>query len=382
VSLRIEMGRWAVRGTGFAVGVIIIAALAWALMRASNVVVLVVISVLLASGLEPAIGWLRARTGLPRGPTILVVFASFFLLVVVMILLVVPSAFDQLAELGDRLPPLLDKVSDWAKTQQPPINQIVERGVTTIRGAITSTPKAPPADQLISAGAAAADAIISAISVLTLIFFWLTGHQRIQRFALALLPATTRHGVRDAWNEVETRMGLWVRGQLTLMATVFAMTTVAYFVIGLPGALFLGVFAGVAEAIPIVGPAIGAVPALIVAAASGRVELIFIVAFVYVVIQVIEGNVLVPIVMRNAIGVPPFIVVTSLLIGTALAGIIGALLSVPFSAALVVILERAQARDAPVPLESPSSTGGQSEDEAREASEKSLPDDHASVSAE
>ena len=102
-------------------------------------------------------------------------------------------------------------------------------------------------------------------------------------------------------------MGLWVRGQLTLMAAVFAMTSVAYFVIGLEACAVLGVFAGIAEAIPIVGPAIGAVPALIVAAASGRVELVFIVALVYVVIQIFEGNVLVPMVMRSAIGVPPFV---------------------------------------------------------------------------
>ena len=142
------MGRWAVRGTGFTVGVIVIVTLAWALMRASNVIVLVVISVLLASGLEPAIGWLRSRTGLPRAPTILVVYVAFFVLVAALILLVVPSAVDQFGALGDRLPALLDKVDSWAKTQQPPLSDIVERGVTTIRGAVTSTPKVPPSDQL------------------------------------------------------------------------------------------------------------------------------------------------------------------------------------------------------------------------------------------
>src|SRR3954451_16432742 len=119
------MGRWAVRGTGFSVGVIAVVTIAYALMRASNVVVLVVISVLLASGLEPAIGWLRARTGLPRAPTILVVYAAFFVLVAVLILLVVPSAVDQLGKLGTRLPPLLDKVDAWAKTQNQPIAGIV-----------------------------------------------------------------------------------------------------------------------------------------------------------------------------------------------------------------------------------------------------------------
>lgn len=375
------MGRWAIRGSGFAVGVVIIAAIAWMLLRASSVLVLVVISILLASGLEPAISWLRSKTGLPRAPTILVVYVAFFVLVITMILLIVPSAFDQLGELSARLPAMLDQADAWAKTQSPPVSDAVQRTIVTIRGAIGSAPKVPQNEQLIQVGAAAADAIISAISVLTLIFFWLTGHQRIQRFALALLPSNTRRAVRDTWNEVETRMGLWVRGQLTLMAAVFAMTSVAYFVIGLDAALFLGVFAGVAEAIPIVGPAIGAVPALIVAAASGSPQLVFIVAGVYVVIQIIEGNVLVPMVMRNAIGVPPFVVVTSLLIGTVLAGIVGALLAIPFSAALVVILERAQAREAPVPLESPASSTS-SEAETRKETQQSLPDDRASPSAD
>jgi predicted PurR-regulated permease PerM len=372
--VRVEMGRWTVRGTGFAVGVVIVAMLAWALMRATNVIVLIAISVLLASGLEPAIGWFRTRTGLPRAPTILVVYAAFFALVAVLILLVVPSALDQLRALSDRLPALLDSADGWAKTQQPPISDVLERLISTLRTAVSSGPKVPQGDQLIAAGAAAADVIISVISVLALTFFWLTGHQRLQRFALAMLPATTRHGVRDAWNEVETRMGLWVRGQLTLMAAVFAMTTVAYFVIGLEAALFLGVFAGVAEAIPIVGPAIGAVPALIVAAASGQVQQVVLVALVYVAIQVFEGNVLVPMVMRSAIGVPPFIVMVSLLVGTAIAGIVGALLAVPFSAALVVILERAQARDAPVPLESAVPGSAPEEPSEQDPGTPTLPD--------
>ena len=191
-----------------------------------------------------------------------------------------------------------------------------------------------------------ADAIVSVITVLTLVFFWLTGHQRLQRFVLAQLPAARRAGVRDGWNEVEARMGLWVRGQLILMTSIFAMTTVAYFVLGLPNALLLGLIAGIAELIPIVGPALGAIPALFVALLSGQPEKALLVAGVYLVIQVLEGNVLVPFVMRSTIGVPPFLVVLSLLIGAAVAGLAGALLAVPFAAALVVILERVQERAA------------------------------------
>lgn len=114
----------------------------------------------------------------------------------------------------------------------------------------------------------------------------------------------------------------------------------------------LGLIAGLAAAIPIVGPALGAIPALVVAALSGQIELVALVAIVYVVIQIVEGNVLVPMVMRNTVGVPPFLVVASLVAGAAVGGIVGALLAVPLMAAAVVLLERLQARDSPVLLES------------------------------
>ncbi len=134
------------------------------------------------------------------------------------------------------------------------------------------------------------------------------------------------------------------------MGSVGVATTVAYFLIGLEGALLLGLIAAVAEAIPLIGPALGAVPALVVAALTGKIEVVILVAVVYFVIQVIEGNVLIPVVMRNTIGVPPFLVIASILAGAAIAGIPGALLSVPLVAALLVVVERLQARDAPVSL--------------------------------
>jgi predicted PurR-regulated permease PerM len=149
---------------------------------------------------------------------------------------------------------------------------------------------------------------------------------------------------------MELRLGGWVRGQLILMGSVGLATTVAYFLIGLEGALLLGLIAALAEAIPLVGPALGAVPALVVAAMTGRIEIVLVVAVVYVVIQVIESNVLLPMVMHNTIGIPPFLVVVSILCGAAIAGIAGALLSVPLVAALLVVVERLQARTEPVPI--------------------------------
>jgi predicted PurR-regulated permease PerM len=138
------------------------------------------------------------------------------------------------------------------------------------------------------------------------------------------------------------------------------MTGVACWVLGLPSPLLLGLLAGLAELIPMVGPAIGAVPAIVVAAAL-RPEVLPLVIIAYVVIHVIEGNVLVPLVMRNVVGISPFVVIASLLVGGALDGFRGALIAVPVAAAIEVILERLQDRDLPVSPTSESSTAAEPE---------------------
>jgi predicted PurR-regulated permease PerM len=380
--MRAEGLLWFVRGIGLALGAVIVLALATGAMQATRVLVLILLSILLAAGLEPVIGWIRGRTHLSRSAAVLVVYVCFFVLVSGVLFLVVPAAIGQLNELGVRLPPLMDEVRTWARDLRPPavgesvigIANLIERTLVPGRGT------SPEPEAIIEAGVAIADILIQVITALTLIFFWLTGHQRMQRFVLALIPATRRANAREGWNEVESRLGLWVRGQIVLMGTMFAMTSVAYVVLGLEGALLLGVIAGVAEAIPLVGPAIGAVPALVVAALTGRIELVLAVAIVFVIIQVIEGNILVPLVMRNTVGVPPFLVLASIVIGAAIAGLVGALLAVPLTAALVVVLERLQARGSRVQLESAGAAETPAQSQAEEIG-RTLPDARGSSAA-
>ncbi|MGZ9276067.1 MAG: AI-2E family transporter, partial [Candidatus Limnocylindrales bacterium] len=209
-------------------------------------------------------------------------------------------------------------------------------------------PAAPPdPDEVVEVGAAVAEAVVALFTMLAIVFFWLVEHARLQRYGLAFLPADRRGGARDAWNEIETRLGLWVRGQLILMAAMGVATGVAYALLGLPGAVLLGLIAALTEAIPIVGPLLGAIPAILVAATVSP-ELALIVAAIYVVLQFVEGTVLVPMVMRNTIGISPLLVLVSLLIGSSAGGIVGALLAVPIAAAFEIVGQRLQARDTPV----------------------------------
>jgi len=145
-----------------------------------------------------------------------------------------------------------------------------------------------------------------------------------------------------------------VRGQLILMSAIGVATGVTYSLLGLPSALLLGLIAALAEAVPIVGPLLGAIPAVLVAATISP-ELALAVAGIYLVLQLIEGNVLVPLVMRNTAGISPFLVILSVLIGGAVGGFVGALLAVPIAAAGEVLIEGLQAREVPI-AQDPSST--------------------------
>jgi predicted PurR-regulated permease PerM len=379
--MRGEAFRWFVRGTGFAFGVAVAVAFLGGAVLAAKVLVLVFIALLLASALEPFVGYIRGHVNLGRGATILIVYAGFFAAVVVLLLLVVPGAINQFNDIGVRLTPLLDNARAWAATIEPralsaSLGELIDALQEAIRP--RGGGEAPDASEVLEVGVTVADLVISVVSMLALVFFWLTEHARLQRWTLAFVPADRRAGAREAWNEIESRLGSWVRGQLILMGTMGVMATAAYLVLGLEGALFLGLIAAVAEAIPLVGPLLGAVPALLVAAMTGRVELVVAVAVVYVFIQIVEGNVLVPVVMRNTIGTPPFVVLASILGGAAIGGILGALLAVPVVAALTVILERLQARESPIPLDPGGSTAPPDE-ETRTAARATLPDARGSA---
>ncbi len=350
--MRADSFRWFARGAALALGAALTFAVLYVFVMGATVVLLVFVSLLLASALEPLVDRIRARTPLARGATLLLVYVAFFAVLVALVLLVVPSAINQFSDAGSRAQPLLESARTWAATIEPkPVSVALTGLIDSIQHVIQpSSTEAPSPDLLIQLGFTAAEAVISIVAVLTLVYFWLTERARMQRFVLALVPADRRQGTREAWNQIELRLGGWVRGQLILMGFVGVTTTIAYFIIGLQGALLLGVIAALFEAIPLVGPALGAIPALAVAALTGQIEVVILVAAVYVVIQLVEGNVLVPLVMHNSIGVPPFLVFVSILAGGVIAGIAGAIIALPLMAAILVIVERLQARDTSVSI--------------------------------
>jgi predicted PurR-regulated permease PerM len=342
-----DMAVWTRRGIAATVGVLAVVTIAWLGSRAVGVLVIVFVAILLADGLQPVVTAMRARLPVGLGTSILLVYGAFLAAVVVAVVAVVPAALTQLDRFSLEMPASLERARAWAESLRPDVLASSLVAVVDAASRALAPAATPRADQVVAVGMTIGEAVASVATVLTLVFFWLTEHARLQRYVLAFLAPGRRAGAREAWDDVEGRLGLWVRGQLILMVSMAAATGILYSVVGLPSALLLGLIAGIAEAIPMVGPILGAIPALVVAASVGP-EMVVVVAIAYVVIQFLEGNVLVPMVMKNTIRISSFMVVASLLVGAAVAGILGALLAVPVVAAAEVILERFQDRDAPV----------------------------------
>jgi predicted PurR-regulated permease PerM len=369
---------WTARGAGLALGAGLVWLVATLLASSIEVLALAFIAVLLAGALEPFVGWVRARYPVPRAPVILLVYLAFFAVVILFAVLVLPSAAAEAEAVLKRIPAFLDQVEEWAATLRPEaLERTVQALVTAAREFLQLD--TPDPDEVVQVGLSVAEAVAAFGAVLALVFFWLIGHARLQRYVLAFVPIDRRGGARQAWNDVEGRMGRWLRGQLVLMAVVGFLCGAAYFVLGVPSALLLGVIAGLCEAIPMVGPVLGAIPALLFAATVSPETVVWVLG-VTVVIQVLENNVLVPVVMRNSIGLSPLIVTLSLLVGASAGGILGALVAVPLVAGVEVVLGRLQDREVPVAQDA-GAVETPDEDDA-EALQRTLPDARGSADAQ
>lgn len=372
--MRSETLSWAARGAGLAVGTLFVVVLALLAVAAREVLLLVFLAVLLGAALEPVVAAIRGRTGIGRGLSILIVYATFLAIVIGVAVFIVPAAVVQLGNAFGRLPEFIDRVRGWSDTLRP---AALSEGVSALLDVVQAPfrPGQPPdPNGIVNASIALGHVTAALVTLLALVFFWLTERSRLQRYALAFMPEHRRAGIRDAWNQVEARLGMWARGQLILMVTIGVATGIAYSLLGLPAALLLALIAALTEVIPIVGPLIGAVPAILVATTISPETAIFTLG-IYVLIHAIEGNVLVPIVMRNTVGLSPFLVLVSLLIGGTAGGILGAIVAVPIAASITVILDRLQDRESAVQIE-PSSD--KDPDEAkREELEAVAPDSPA-----
>jgi predicted PurR-regulated permease PerM len=195
------------------------------------------------------------------------------------------------------------------------------------------------AGQALGYVALAAKVIFMAIIILTLAYYWTLDGPRTIQALLLLVPMGQRESISELISAMETKVGFYIAGQGVLCLVIGIMALVAYLLIGLPNALTLALVAGIMEAVPMIGPLLGAIPASLVALSIAPSKLVWVIVATLV-IQQVENSLLVPRVMRKAVGVNPFVSLLALFAFSSLLGIAGALMALPMAAIFQLLLDR------------------------------------------
>ena len=187
---------------------------------------------------------------------------------------------------------------------------------------------------------ALASSLVDLVLVLVITFYFLLDERRLRVALFRTFEPQRRPAVRRVFQEVSRVFGAYVRAQLLLALSIGVLVGIALLVLGVPYALFLAMFAALAELIPMIGPIAGAIPALLVAATMPFPAILW-VAGAFLVIQQLESNVLMPRLSGHAVGLHPVGSILALALGFELWGVIGALLAVPTAGLLWVLLSTA-----------------------------------------
>lgn len=331
------------------VGVAVLVAVA--LYQVRTVLMLVYVSGLLAIGLAPIVRAVERQKMLPVGTrrfprwvAILTLYVALLSVLVGVGFAVVPPLVAQAQALSRRIPDL------FARAQQ----FLMDRGLIDHELTMTEALQKAPSGVLSSGGDAVATVIgavmglaggvFGLLTILILTFYMLVESDTIFRRFVRLFPVEQRLRVATVSSDISMKVSAWLGGQLLLGAIIGVTATVGLWLIGVPYFFVLGLIAGIGELIPMVGPLLSAIPAIVVALTVSP-GLALATAVFFLAQQQFENHLLVPKLMERQVGVSAVTVIVALLIGGSLLGIVGALLAVPTAAALQVIIDELTEND-------------------------------------
>jgi predicted PurR-regulated permease PerM len=325
---------------GITLGVAIVI---WVLWATRNVVGWVVVAVLLAIALDPAVQFF-VRRGMRVVLAALLVFVMAVLAIGGLFYLVIPPLVDQITEFVEAVPGLLQDLSEG----RGPFGflereyQIVERtreaineaGVKGIFGL---------ANPALSVARGVVTAVVGVVTIAFMTLFMLIDGRRLIRVLIDLLPETVKPRWKRAGDGIYKTVGGYVTGNIALSIIAGILAWAALQGLGVPYAVPLGVVVALFDLIPLAGATISGVIVILVALATEGWVIALIFGIYFLVYQQLENHILQPVVYRRTVAMSPVVVIIAVLIGADLAGVIGALIAIPIGGSLQVIASEALA---------------------------------------
>ncbi len=332
------------------------------LYRFYSVIFLLFVAIAIQIALEPLVRFLTGR-GVNKMAAMFAIYIALFAIIGAVVWFGAAPLADQVRSVSGTLPTYYLQMRD----------SLLHAPIGFVRGLASVLPSEPSPSLFMAAvnqggGEAAADAAASAagaaqaasgsslaqawqwfiagsraffglFAVFAIAFYWTLESDVIMRRLILKAPSARRDELRALIAESQAKIGAFFRGQLILCSIIGLASTIAYLLLGIPNAFLLGLLMALFESVPLVGPFLGAVPALIVTMSAAPDKLVWVIGAL-VLIQVLESNLLVPRVMDRSVGVNAIITMLALAAFGALFGLLGALLAVPLAAILQIVIGR------------------------------------------
>jgi predicted PurR-regulated permease PerM len=293
----------------------------WVLIQIRQIILAIFVSLILMSALNPAVDRLE-KLKIPRALAILLIYIVFLGSIGIILTGIIPPLVEQTSALTSQMPEFLDQVGLAAIDQAVIASQISQLGSI-------------PAN-LFKLSVTIFSNFLAVLLIVIIAFYLLLERKNLDRYLLVLFGKDEGRAAKLV-DKIEERLGGWVRAQITLMFFIGLASYVGLRLLGIEFALPLALLAGILEIVPNIGPIFSSLPAILAGLVVSPV-LALAVAALYFLIQQFENAVVVPKVMERVAGVNPLVTIISLTVGFKLAGIAGAVLSVPIVLVAQVIV--------------------------------------------
>ena len=329
---------------------LLIILLFWFLFFIKDLVLVVLTAIVIASGMEPLIPWFK-KFKVGRLPAAIISYVVIFSIFAGLMFSFIPSVLNEASILLTSVPKYLDSATLWNPLNVSPeiIKDISESSITAeIKDSAFGLGDLIKDVQQLASNASQGfvkilsvvfGGLFSFLLIVVLSFYLLVQENGVSKFLALITPIKHEKYVISLWKRSQIKIGEWMKGQLILGIIVAVLVYLGLVILGVENALLLAVLTGVLEIIPVFGPIIASIPAILAAFMGGGVTSAILVTGLYVIIQQFESQLIYPLVVKKIVGVSPIIVILALIIGAKLAGFLGIVLSVPLISAFMEFVD-------------------------------------------
>ncbi len=322
-------------GVGTIVKAIVIVLLFAALFFLKDLVLVLLVSIVVASAVEPGTQWF-VRRGVPRLFSVILIYLFIGIsLASIVFFLLIPL----LSESSDFLTnfPLYfnanivsNTIGDHGFVADLTNNLNLEKAIEQINTLITTV-----SSNAFGTVTTVFGGLLSFFLMTILSFYLAVEEDGVGKFLKAITTIKHEAYVVDLWKRSQIKIGLWMQGQLVLAIIIGMLVYLGLLIINIPNALLLACLAAAFEIIPLFGPILSSIPAVMIAFVSGGFPTALVVIGLYLIVHQFENQLIYPLVVKKVVGVSPIVSILALATGWELAGFIGIVLSVPIAAVII-----------------------------------------------